>query len=166
MTANRLLLPGIVTATIGNALVAGVFLTFSSFVMPALARIAPASGVAAMQSINIVVVPSLFIKIYLLTTIVSAVLMFTPAFSGTDLTAWLSCLAGVVSIAGSCGVTMLLNVPLNNALAAAAPESHATALQWSEYVRDWSAANSARALASTIASALFFSAALRLVAKS
>lgn len=166
MTAQRYLLAGIVSAAIGNALVAGVFLTFSSFVMPALARIAPASAVAAMQSINIVVVPSLFIKIYLLTTIVSGLLIFTPAFSGSDLTTWLSCIAGVVAIAGSFGVTMLLNVPLNNALAIATPESHATALQWSEYVRDWGAANLARTLASTMASLIFFGAALRLVAKS
>ena len=166
MTSQRLLLAGIVTATIGNALVAGVFLTFSSFVMPALARIAPASGVSAMQAINIVVVPSLFIKVYLLTTIVSALLMLAPAFGGSEVATWLSCIAGVVSIAGSFGVTMLFNVPLNDALAVAKPDSAATALQWSEYVRDWGTANTARALASTIASLIFFGAALRLVSKS
>jgi uncharacterized membrane protein len=166
MTTHRLILAGLVTATIGNALVAGVFLAFSSFVMPALARIAPTSGVSAMQAINIVVVPSLFIKLFLLTTIVSAVFLGAPAFRIAGLTAWLAVIAGVVAVAGSAGVTMWLNVPLNDALAGATPDSHATALQWADYLRDWTRANSARALASGIASALFLWATIRLVTES
>ena len=163
MTEHRILLAGLIAATIGNALVAGVFFAFSSFVMPALARIASASGVSAMQSINIVVVPSLFIKLFLLTTIVSAVFIGAPAFGVRGLTAWLAVIAGMVAIAGSAGVTMWLNVPLNDALAGAIPESPATASQWADYLRDWTRANSARALASAIASALFLWATLRLV---
>lgn len=166
MTAQRLFLAGLVAATIGNALVAGVFLTFSSFVMPALARIAPPSGNAAMQSINIVVVPSLFLKIYALTTILSALLALSPAFRGTGLTSWLCCVAGVVAVAGSFGVTMWLNVPLNNALAAVTPGTHDAAALWTDYVRDWGSANLARRLASAIASAMLLGAALRAVAES
>jgi uncharacterized membrane protein len=37
---------------LGCGLVAGVFFAFSSFVMPALKRLPPAQGIAAMQSIN------------------------------------------------------------------------------------------------------------------
>ena len=39
-------------AAVGCGLVGGVLFAFSGFVMPALARLAPAQGVAAMQSIN------------------------------------------------------------------------------------------------------------------
>ena len=40
-------------AVLGCGLVAGVFFAFSAFVMSALARLQPAQGIAAMQSINI-----------------------------------------------------------------------------------------------------------------
>jgi len=39
-------------AALGSGVVAGVFFAFSSFVIPALARLPPAQGVLAMQSIN------------------------------------------------------------------------------------------------------------------
>lgn len=41
----------LVTA-VGCGLSAGVFFAFSAFVMPALGRLPPAQGIAAMQSIN------------------------------------------------------------------------------------------------------------------
>jgi uncharacterized membrane protein len=41
------------TATIGCGIVAGVFFAFSTFVMPALARLQPDRGIVAMQSVNI-----------------------------------------------------------------------------------------------------------------
>lgn len=166
MTVHRLLMAGLVTAAFGNALVAGVFLTFSSFVMPALARIAPASGIAAMQSINVVVVPSLFIRIFAVTTLISAVLVFVPAVRGTSATSWLICVAGLVSVAGSFGATMLLNVPLNDALARVAPGTHEATEVWTMFLRDWGKANFARALASALASAMFLGASLQLARSS
>ena len=45
---------------IGAALVAGIFYAFSTFVMQALGRLAPREGIAAMQSINVVVINPLF----------------------------------------------------------------------------------------------------------
>jgi uncharacterized membrane protein len=45
-----------VVAALGCGLNAGVFLAFSSFVMKALARLQPAQGIAAMQSINLVAI--------------------------------------------------------------------------------------------------------------
>ncbi len=44
------------TALLGSALVGGVFFAFSSFVMKALARVPSPEGIAAMQSINVVVI--------------------------------------------------------------------------------------------------------------
>ena len=56
-----MLVAALVTAAIGNGLGAGVFFAFSSFVMPALARVTPVVGVHAMQSINITVQRSMFL---------------------------------------------------------------------------------------------------------
>ena len=48
-------------AALGSGLIAGVFFAFSTFVMKALARLAPAEGIAAMQSINVVVLNPWFL---------------------------------------------------------------------------------------------------------
>ena len=52
-------------AMLGCGLMAGVFFAFSTFVMPALARLQPAQGIAAMQSINITVINPLFMGVFL-----------------------------------------------------------------------------------------------------
>ncbi len=47
-------------SALGCGLVAGVFFAFSTFVMSALARLQPAQGITAMQSINITAINPLF----------------------------------------------------------------------------------------------------------
>ena len=74
MTGQRMLVAAMVTAAFGNGLVAGVFFAFSSVVMPALARVTPAVGVHAMQSINIAVQRSMFLVEFMVTTALSAML--------------------------------------------------------------------------------------------
>jgi len=51
-------------AALGSGLIAGVFFAFSTFVMPALARLAPAQGVAAMQAINVAVLNRWFLGVF------------------------------------------------------------------------------------------------------
>jgi uncharacterized membrane protein len=53
-------------AALGSRLVAGIFFAFSNFVMKALARVPPAQGVAAMQSIDVVVLNRWFFAGFLL----------------------------------------------------------------------------------------------------
>jgi uncharacterized membrane protein len=57
------------TAAIGCGLIAGVFFAFSTFVMPALARLQPAQGIAAFQSINITVYNPWFMGAFLGTAV-------------------------------------------------------------------------------------------------
>ena len=45
-----------IASAVGSALAAGVFFAFSTFVMPALARMQPREGLAAMQAINVAAV--------------------------------------------------------------------------------------------------------------
>ena len=52
----------LVTA-LGCGLIAGVFFAFSTFVMPALKRLKPEEGIAAMQSINILAVTPVFMAV-------------------------------------------------------------------------------------------------------
>ena len=61
------------TALLGSALVGGIFFAFSSFVMKALARVPSAEGIAAMQSINVVVLNPSFLGAFIGTAVLSLV---------------------------------------------------------------------------------------------
>ena len=52
-------------ALLACAVVAGVFFTFSSFVMKALAQLPASHGIGAMQSINVVVINRGFLGVFL-----------------------------------------------------------------------------------------------------
>jgi uncharacterized membrane protein len=135
-------------AAIGAALVAGVFFAFSSFVMPALAQLAPAAGIAAMQSINVVVLRSVFMPVFLGTALLSAVI----ALSSRGNMLLLS--GGLLYLLGCFGVTALRNVPLNHRLARAEPESDAGAALWAHYLRRWVQWNHIRTMAATMSAIL------------
>jgi len=53
---NNLLLALTLLSALGSGLIAGAFFAFSTFVMGALGRLPAAHGIAAMQSINVVVI--------------------------------------------------------------------------------------------------------------
>ena len=57
-------------------------------------------------------------------------------------------------LVGAIAVTMGRNVPLNDALMALDPHSAEAAGRWSAYVRDWTAWNHVRTVASLAASGL------------
>src|SRR5688572_13860507 len=84
-------------AALGCGLIAGVFFAFSSFVMAALHRLPPAQGIAAMQSINRVVINPLFLGTFLGTAAACA------ALAARSLLAWDRPGAGYV-LAGSLAV--------------------------------------------------------------
>lgn len=64
---------------------------------------------------------------------------------------------GVIYVAGMFLVTMVFNVPLNNALAAD-PSSTGAASLWARYLNNWTLWNHLRTIASTAACALFIAA--------
>ena len=55
----------LLAGAIGTALIAGAFFAFSSFVMGALGKLPPAQGIAAMQSINVVVINPWFMSAFI-----------------------------------------------------------------------------------------------------
>ena len=61
-------------AALGSGLIAGFFLAFSACVMAALGRISPASGISAMQSVNVAVLNPLFLGTFFGTAALSLVL--------------------------------------------------------------------------------------------
>lgn len=150
-----LLRMALLLALLGSGLVAGVFFAFSTFVMGALARLPAPAGVAAMQSINRVVVNALFLGAFLGTALLCAVLLLFAALGhapGRDAALVLGALAYLV---GTVGVTMAANVPRNEALAPLDPAGVEAAAYWPHYVREWTRWNHLRCAASLAAMAAF-----------
>src|SRR5687767_5744772 len=123
--------------TLGSGLIAGVFFAFSAFVMRALTRLPPAQGVAAMQSINVVVLNPAFLGVFLGTAVLCAIAVIA-ALLRRDVPGCPFVLAGgVLYLAGTFGVTMAFNVPWNDRLAAAGPDDPRAAEIWTLYARRW-----------------------------
>lgn len=76
----QVLIAATFAAALGGGLIAGTFFAFSAFVMGALKRLPPAQGIAAMQSINVVVINPLFLGVFLGTAALSLALLVAAFF--------------------------------------------------------------------------------------
>jgi uncharacterized membrane protein len=142
-------------SVIGCALMAGVFFAFSTFVMNALSRLQPAPGIAAMQSINITAINPLFMTALFGTAITCLFLTISTLskLSQPDVAYLFG--GSLLYLIGALGVTIAFNVPLNNALAIADPNSTEGATLWAKYLTDWTFWNHVRTVAALTASVLF-----------
>jgi uncharacterized membrane protein len=143
------------TAAIGCGLIAGVFFAFSTFVMPALARLQPSQGITAMQSINITAINPLFMLALFGTAVVCLFLMIILLPKWNQPGTVFLLVGSLLYLVGTMLVTMLANVPLNNALAIVKPDSIEGATLWAKYLTDWTFWNHIRTLAALAASAMF-----------
>jgi uncharacterized membrane protein len=140
-------------AALGCGLVAGVFFAFSTFVMPALARLPPAQGIAAMQSINVTAITPLFM-VALFGTAAACVLLGVRSWPARHEPGTLYLLCGCfLYLVGTILVTIVFNVPRNNALARVSPRETDGGRVWAEYLTVWTAWNHVRAVAALAAAA-------------
>lgn len=153
--SERLVSILLVAAGFGAGLNAGLFFIFSNTVMTALGRMAPSGGIAAMQQINIVIQNPVFFLAFFGTALLSVVLV------AAALTGWLPSGAGwalagaVIYLAGIIAVTIVFNVPMNNALAAVDPASAAGEVLWQDYLARWTMWNHVRTVSGLISSGAF-----------
>jgi uncharacterized membrane protein len=145
-------------SAIGCGLMAGLYFAFSTFIMTALGRIDQASGIAAMNAINVDIVGSLFMPFFLGTTVSSAALVVMGLLRMSEPGAAVMIAGAGLYVIGMFLVTMIFNVPLNNALAAVQPPSPEAAAVWAGYLKDWTFWNHVRTMASVAASGLFIAA--------
>jgi len=138
-------------SALGAGLIAGVFFAFSSFVMPALAKLPAVQGVAAMQSINLVVLNRSFLGVFVGTAVLCSILAALSLPSWSLPGSKLRIAGSALYVVGTFCVTMVCNVPLNDRLAKL--ELAAAVQMWSEYVPQWTTWNTVRALAALAAAA-------------
>ena len=141
-------------AAIGSGLVGGVMFAFSSFVMPALRRIPPAEGIAAMQSINRQAPTFAFMTLIGATAVVSiGVGIHAVLDRSAPGAAWVG--VGTVSYVAALMITGGYNVPRNDRLATFDATAPAAADYWRTFLNGWCAANHVRALCCVIAAAAY-----------
>jgi uncharacterized membrane protein len=146
---------------LGCGMIAGLLYVFSVCVMQALGKLPPEQGIAAMQSINVVIINPWFLGVFFGTAVACLVLIAASLLRWHDPRAAYRLLGGVLYVAGVILVTMLFNVPRNDALAARAASSREAAEYWLTYLSSWTAWNHVRTLAA-LAAAVLFAIALRL----
>ena len=135
-------------AALGCALMAGLFFAFSVSVMRGLARIPPAAGIAAMQAINIVILNPVFGLVFFGTTAVCLVATVSAVVQWHQPASAYMLVGGLLYLIGAFGVTVVFNVPRNNALAVVDPAGREGAREWAGYLGTWTAWNHVRTIAS------------------
>ncbi|WP_226889312.1 DUF1772 domain-containing protein [Nostoc sp. MG11] len=142
-------------AALGCGLMAGVFFAFSTFVMNALARLQPTQGITAMQSINIAAINPLFMTVLFGTAAACILLVIFSLLRWHQPGAAYLLIGGLLYLIGTLGVTIMFNVPLNDALAKVEPDSTIGQNLWSSYLANWTIWNHIRAAAALTAAASF-----------
>jgi uncharacterized membrane protein len=123
-------------ASVGAGIVGGVFFVFSVAIMPAFARLSPEHGVAVMRAVNVTIVRAPFMIVFVGTALACvAEVVLAP----TAPAAWIG---AALYLLGGFGVTVVVNVPLNNRLMTGDPDD-----VWPIYATRWTAWNHVRAAA-------------------
>jgi uncharacterized membrane protein len=152
---ERLMSILVLLSALGSGLVGGIFFAFSTFVMGALARLPAPQGIAAMQSINIVVINPVFMAAFMGTAALCIVVAAGALFGWAGPHPTLALAGAVLYLVGNIVVTMTGNVPLNNALAAIDPASAEGAAVWARYLSSWTTWNHVRTATGLMAAACF-----------
>ncbi|MEO1705744.1 MAG: anthrone oxygenase family protein [Pseudomonadota bacterium] len=142
-------------AIIAYALVGGVFLAFSDFIMRSLAHTGGVGGLDAMQVINREVFRWVFMTLLIGMAPVSlAIAAYGGLVVGSG-PGTLFALAGLTYFVGCFGVTVFFNVPMNEALAGMDATSAAARDYWmGTYLPRWTFWNTVRTISCALSAAL------------
>ncbi|MCT4683707.1 MAG: DUF1772 domain-containing protein [Roseicyclus sp.] len=133
------------------ALVAGVFLSFSDFVMRGLAAAPGTAGAAGMVGLNRTVYRSIFMGLLIGFVPGSLALGALAVRHLEGLALVLTLLGSLAYLLGVMAVTGRGNVPMNRRLAALAGDAPGLAAFWPGYLRGWTRLNHLRVAASALA---------------
>lgn len=142
-------------ALVAYAAIGGIFLAFSDFIMRSFDLVRNQAGIETMQVLNVEIMRSIFMVLFMGLTVLSLVIVVYAAFNLDGTPRLLLIGAGLSYLVGVFAVTAAGNVPLNNQLAALAPETSQALDFWKQtYMTRWVNLNSLRTLACFLASGL------------
>jgi uncharacterized membrane protein len=142
-------------AILGTGLIAGTFFVFSVAIMSALRRLPPSEGMAAMQSINRVIQNPIFLGVFMGTALIALVLAGISVWNWAAPASYYILAGTALYVIGSFILTIVFNVPLNNALEAADPKTANGHEIWANYLTKWTFWNHVRTIASLLSTAAF-----------
>lgn len=145
-------------SALGAGVTTGIWFTFSVFVMAALAKRPAAEGIAAMQSINVTIINPTFLIVFLGMPALCVILAIAAFIKWGEPGMALLLAGALLYFVGVFLVTMVFNVPLNDALAAVDPASAEGAALWTRYLSVWTIWNHVRMIAGLTALAAFIAA--------
>ena len=142
-------------AVLAYALVGGVFLAFSDFIMRSLSLTSGHGGAEAMQVINREVFRWVFMALFLGMAAVSVLIAGYAWIALSGPAGTLIGVAALVYLVGCFGVTVAFNVPMNEALAGMDLAEASTQSYWrGTYLPRWTFWNSVRTGAAALSAAL------------
>lgn len=144
-----------IAAVLGTGAMAGVFYTFSTFVMSGLRRLPPAQGAAAMQEINVAAPQPPLMLLLGGTAVLCVVLLVRGVLTLGERSGVMLVIGAALYLAGAVVVTGWRNVPMNDTLAALDPNAATTASYWSTYLDRWVSWNHVRTIACAAAALAF-----------
>lgn len=146
-----------------SAVVGGVFSAFSEFIMSALLKAEPSSGIEVMQHINRDVIKTQFVAGILSIGIFSVLFGFYSlvVFEGASLITLI--LAVLVYLPSVFLITIFGNVPMNNRLDSLDHTSAEAHDFWRDYGEKWTRLNHLRSIGSILTAGLYLIAAITLI---
>lgn len=148
-------------AAVSTGMMAGIYFIFSTTVMPALAGMATAPAVEAMQLINRIILNPLFFTLFMGSTLASVAIVISTLFGAGNVSSYIGFVAALLLIATFIS-TLLFNVPLNNQLDAANVQSVAANDTWLHYLDKWVKWNHLRAGLSFLATVFYVTELMRI----
>jgi uncharacterized membrane protein len=134
---EAVVIPLTIATAIGSGLMAGFFFAFSVCVIGALRRLPAAQAVTAMQSINVVVLNPIFFAAFF-GTAAACLFLVVAAWSNWQMPGSHLIMAGsLLYLVGSTVVTIMRNVPLNEALKAVDANGSEGQRKWTRYLAEW-----------------------------
>ncbi|RKR90575.1 putative membrane protein [Micromonospora pisi] len=151
-TTNTLVAVAAAVTVALTGAVGGVFLAYSNSVLPGLTGTDAQTAIRGMTSMNQKILNPVFLLTFVGTPIAAALTGVLLLVLGQRTAALLFLLASATYLLGAFLPTMLVNVPMNEALAAAGvPADPAEAARrWAEYASRWTGWNTLRAVASLV----------------
>ncbi|AKH44051.1 putative membrane protein [Altererythrobacter atlanticus] len=141
-------------AVLAVGIMAGVYFTFSTFLMQSLDRLDRPAGMVAMQTINRVILVSPFLPLFFVSSLACAALVVAGVVYWNLPGSWQMAAGGAAYVLGMFVVTATRNVPLNNALEATDPAGPEGEAMWRRYMKRWMAWNHVRSVACVLSLAL------------
>ena len=139
------------SSLLGSALFAGTCLAFWGFVMPGLENVSPpAHAATAMNAINTAFVRGWMLPLFILTGISHLGLGVIALAQTPDPGTYVIASGAFSYLLGMFVCTLLFNVPLNQSLLAADPNTEAGYALWVRYQNAWGNWNVVRTLAGTM----------------